>query len=143
MKVIKAEGWNNKYCGPAALSAITRKPLPEVTRVLREISGRRAIRGTHHAWMIMALRQLGFTTGDMSGYCYKAKNEKEPTLATWLRENYRNPNEIILVVLTGHYVVVKGRKLVDNKHPNGVSVKRFPNRRKRVKRFWIVEKANG
>ena len=66
-----------------------------------------------------------------------------PTLAAFLRT--RPPelmNAYLLIEVTRHFVVVKGRKFADTK-TNGepVFISKAPGRRKRVKAVWVVTKA--
>ncbi len=60
-----------------------------------------------------------------------AKGER-PTLARWLRERYPfQMDRIYLVNITGHFVVVRGRKFVDNKTMEPVFIRQAPGRRSR------------
>lgn len=79
--VIKAAQGHNRYCGPAALSALARIDTREAARVLREVSGKAKICGVAERYMVAALARLGFLvehhpiTRDDDG--------KLPTLAAW------------------------------------------------------------
>ena len=60
--------------------------------------------------------------------------EEDSTFARWLRE--RKPDEVnakYLVLLTGHWVAVKGRKMIDTYTKTPTFIRRAPHRRKRVK----------
>jgi hypothetical protein len=133
---------SNHYCGPAAIALLTGRHVDDVAYVLREMSGRRAIKGVNNRWMVAALASMGrmalpVPTGAI------ARGGLAPTLTQALAGclKGRRPDAAFLLIVTGHYVVIQGRKLWDNKHPDGVYLGECPYRRKRVKAVWAVEKA--
>jgi hypothetical protein len=69
-------------------------------------------------------------------------DHKRPTLAGWLRKP-RDIEQAYLVVTTHHYLIVKGRKIIDNHFPDGVWLRQYKGRRARVERVWAVGKGRG
>lgn len=144
MRVEKRPG-GNRYCGPAALSAIVGLTTDSAAQILREITGQRAIGGVTIASMSEALRRLGFRIHDPIRYREaRAGSLQRPTLARWLREYPRGAEEVVLVCITGHFLVVKGHKIYDNHHPDGVWIRSYQGsgvgRRSRLKWSGIVQK---
>lgn len=62
----------------------------------------------------------------------------KPTLARWLAER-PDKSATYVVQVTGHYVLVSGRKFVDT-HTRGqwVNIGDAPRRRKRVEHVWMI-----
>lgn len=61
-----------------------------------------------------------------------------PTLAQWMRSK-RNPDVFYIVELSGHWVLVRGRKFIDTATKGEwVFLRSAPHRRKRVKNVWMV-----
>ena len=144
MKVNRRPG-GNRYCGPAALSAIAGITTDTAAQVLREITGRRAICGVTIAAMREALRRLGFRVHDPIRYLdAQAGSLQRPTLARWLQEYPRGAEDIVLVCLTGHYLIVKDRRIYDNHHPDGIGTQSYQGpgvgRRSRLRWSGIIQK---
>jgi len=123
------------------LSLLTGLHVDEVTNMLRAQRGYETyIRGVKGHEMFAVLDSLGFG-------CYPViltheELFKKQTVAAWLRAKcaMRTPGTKFLVNVTDHYIVVCGRKIYDNKHPDGVSIRQYPHRRQRVVKSWIVRK---
>jgi hypothetical protein len=129
MGVIKADKGHNQYCGPGALSALTGIDTEQAARLLRHVSGRRYIKGTHRGTMLRALFLLGYDAQPVDfGH--------RPTLAEWLRHS--RDSGAYLVELTTHWCVVTDRRYIDNTRPDGVALSQAPNRRARVDRAWLI-----
>lgn len=127
MKVIRNAN-DNTFCGPAALSLITGKPVSECTAALRAATGRRAIFGVAYREMMAVLPMLGYIAAPIP------IGDKPPTLAALLRKlKDRRPEDVYLLSVTDHYLVLRGRKIYDNRNPEGVFVRQYPHRRVRVK----------
>ena len=132
----------NRYCGPAAISAVTGMTTAEAAKLLRVVSGARSIKGTDSALMRDALRECGIKMGEdiraarpgdslrvpaqvypsiegdytFSAYCFE-------TLARWLSttrlilEANRWPwqefaQRVFLVVAGNHWQLIQGDKYV-------------------------------
>lgn len=125
----------NTWCGPAAISIITGLGYDEAIDLLKRVTGKRAIRGVSRNEMFRALQAIGWDCKDRWEYT----KEHRPTLAWWLRQ--RGDEEMdttFLVNVTGHYVVVRGRKIADNLVMAPVWLREYPHRRKRVKVVWSM-----
>lgn len=131
---------SNTYCGPAALALLTDQHVDAVTYTLRCLRNGRSVRGVYSEQMLEALRLLGhravFTpTMSAEHNLYGTY----PTLTQALRAlKGRGADDRFLVLITGHYIVLKGRKVFDNKHPEGIWLKECPYRRRRVRGVWKV-----
>lgn len=127
----------NRFCGPAALSAISGKLTDVTAKTLRDVSGRRSITGTTQNEMWCAAEALGFRLIPSS------LSPRGVTLAEWLRRVERPEGRLFLVSAGNHWVVISGRRfvcgrtgeIVDFKHPK-------VKRRARVKATFIVVEAS-
>lgn len=134
LKVVREQG-DNSYCGPASLSIITGQPVSEITRILREVTGRTQIKGCYNSWLDFALRKLDYVMVPLPTL---GKSDK-PTVAKWLKEHKDRPADTTyLLNVTNHYIVIRGRKIADNHNPNGVFLRQYGHRRKRVVRAWRI-----
>jgi hypothetical protein len=108
----------------------------EVIRVIqRNRNNRRQVRGTHPHELQHAFRHFG---RDMQLVADLSRNS--PTLATWERERTDwEFEQAWLLIVTGHWVAVRGRWLVDT-WTGGVPVRiaDAPRRRKRVRFAYRV-----
>lgn len=101
MKLHRIRG-GNRYCGPSAVSALTGAPTHEVARIMRRISGRRAIMGVP-TWLICEVLRERFGLGLRR--CLAAKDgTTRVTVAKWLRG--RKPGTYLLIA-SNHYSVVR------------------------------------
>lgn len=130
---------SNRYCGPAAIALLTGVHVDEAARALRIVSRKRAIKGATNRQMMDAMYMLGYMAVPVPT---GATGKHRPTLTQVLAGSLRNrqPETAYLMVVTGHYVVIRGRKLYDNRHPDGIWLGECPYRRKRVRGLWVVEK---
>jgi len=135
MKVIRNDR-DNRYCGPAALSLITGRPVSECTEELRRHTGQRAIRGVYRNDLLDVSRRMG--TRLINVPVIGTPGQQRPTLVKLLRQlRERHADDVYLINITGHYIVLKGIKLFDNVNPDGVFIRRYAHRRKRVKYVWM------
>jgi hypothetical protein len=128
---------SNRFCGPAAISALTGVHVDDAARTLRILSHRQAIKGVSASYMTAALAKLGWQALSVPLGVRKGKPTLTQALAGVLRD--RKPAKAFLVGITGHWVVIQGRKLYDNRHPEGIFLGECPYRRKRVTHVWAVE----
>lgn len=131
-------GVRQVFCGPFAASAVTGKCVEDIEERINEHRKKDAgskITTTYNHDLVYALKKLG----------YRVEYEREhyekypcPTLARWMRE--RDDLEAsYLVLVTGHWVAVKGRKFVDTFTGLPVFLKAAPHRRKRIQIVLRVE----
>jgi len=119
----------NRYCGPAAISALTGITTTDAARLLRHVTGRRSITGVYCSDVIQALRLVGMTV-----YSVDSWNETPPTITQWRK---RRPSGDLLVSVTGHLITVKGNRFWDNSHHHGAPLTSLPAR-KRVQSVFRV-----
>src|SRR5688572_20955201 len=135
------------WCGPAAVAAVTDRPVSEVMALARHFTGKRSPKGMHPGTLKAVLNALGYTTTEVfsAGLEFCAGNPQwNPTLAKWTRENaavFRAAPCIALV--SNHYVTVQGRSLIDNHTKEMTPLKRAPWRRARVARVFQVNRVAG
>lgn len=132
---------SNRYCGPSALSAITGLSTGDTAALLRKVSGKRSIKGTHTSHMRSALLQLGYsmhTWFDYDGLPAKGR----PTLLQWAKK--RAPGGDVYLLSVGyHWALVQGRRYVCGMVGKTVSLKESPKKRARVRAAWrIVREGN-
>ena len=153
---------SNKFCGPAAIASLTGVHVDEAAYALRVATGRRAIKGVRSNGMVDALKLLGYSATQVKleqvtvkqpvpharaygitiwKWRKPGKRCTAPTLVSVLRTIAdRKPEDKYLVIITGHYVTIQGRKLYDTKHPEGIFLGQCPYRRRRVRGLWLVAK---
>jgi hypothetical protein len=142
---------SNRFCGPNALAALTGRHVDDTAHALRIVTKRKAIKGVFNRHMVAALELLGYRatlvpvqrplTAVMVHRTKAARTAQAfPTLTQVLRGALKGRGAApYLVNTTGHYVVIRGRMLFDNKHPEGIRLTECPYRRKRVKAIYAVE----
>jgi hypothetical protein len=134
--IIQAEKGHNRYCGPAALSAICRIDTAKAAEVLREVTGKRAIKGVWEGQMVKALRKLG----------YRALQLNVPadiSLAAWLKANplRERGTKVYLIAAGHHYITVQGRRGVCNQTQGVVPLAEIKKRRAKVQSVYVISKA--
>jgi len=163
MKVKRSER-SNSFCGPAALSLLSGKHVDDCVKEVHAyrnrdgfLSGfrRRSVKGMSNTEMLRVLLRMGYdNTGvcSLNGYNMKTLAGPEyivvpkvitaPTLVAfmrWLKKQPQwNAKKTYLINITGHYIVMKGIKLFDNRHPEGIFFGKYGHRRARVKYAWEV-----
>lgn len=124
---------NTCWCGPSAISIITGCGYDDAIARLKLDTGKTVIKGVAPQPIKRVLYAMGFSSADR-------ELPTEPlTLAAW--EANRPPvdrDKTFLVMVTGHYLVVKGRKACDNRTKAPVWLKDMHSRRARVQHVWEV-----
>ena len=128
----------NKYCGPAAISALAGVSTDDAARAIREYSGRRAVRGAHLLEVDYALHLLsGLRT-------VPTPNPGQLTLARWCRERSPEDKDKTFLLCVGpisrgnHWIVVQGNYQVDSHQREPVFLKDAKHRRKYVEAVWEI-----
>lgn len=133
------------WCGIAALATLTGRATSECRDVIaayRRARGnaRPKITGVFNSEMEHALQQFGFRPRMVARFRGPAKTR--PTFAKWLRTREGAlKTGALLVLIRRHYVVVEGKRFVDNRHTDPLWIKDASGRRKRVWRVYLVERA--
>ena len=133
-----------RFCGPGALSAITGRTAECGAAWINVERGRpawRLVQGCSNHQVRRALRKLGYIARRqyVCNVITRSGRFLKPTVMQWLDQRIHK-SATYLVVVTGHYVVVRGNQLVDNQHGNPVHVERSKHIRKRVRMVFIIER---
>lgn len=128
---------SNRYCGPGALAILSGLSTGETAKLLRELTGRRAIMRIGHDALLVALGRLGIPALDVVRY---VKIEPRPPLWNWALTAARGT---YLVSVTGHFVVVEKKdngviEVTDNLTIYPITLAKFWGRQKRVRRVSKV-----
>jgi hypothetical protein len=146
----------NRYCGPLVIAAITGKSTAEAAASLRRITGREsAVKKVRHDELIATLSALGFVmrrmtiprrVADVPMFGRKVRKWIGPTLTEWLRtgRDRQHENSPYIVHVSHHYLLVKGRKMIDTfTDGEWTWLREAPHRRKRVLSAWRIEQREG
>lgn len=132
--VTHTKGDRNRYCGPSALSAVTKMNTGEAARLLRHVSGQTSIKGcyTHHLLKALELCNVNATRWRFEG--------KRPTLAGWLKKTVkkRTSDRVFLVVAGHHFQLIQGRRYVCGITGEVVSIK-DPKVKRRARVSEVIE----
>ncbi len=132
LHTIKGDG-RRVMCGPGAISAITGKDVADVKAMVYKVKGVRYVCRMSNGHMISTLLRFGYRIRS------RAEFNPKPTLARWLKSRAPGKlNSVYLVRLRGHFMVVKGRKAIDNMTVDPVFIRQAPNRRARVHIVWEI-----
>lgn len=131
MRLLNTITGRNKYCGPAAVSAVAGVSTDRAAALMRHKGGRRSIRGAFNHEVLGAFRYLGWDNIMTDSF----RKGRRPTLARWL-DGDRCRKSAYLVNVTGHYVVVRGDWFADSRQREPVHVDAAPGRRARVVKTW-------
>jgi len=111
-------------CGPAAIAMITGRTLQQAKEAVYAEKGKRHVCRMSMGLVLDVLLSLGWI-------CSESVLGGRPTFAAWLREHDRG-DDVWLVVLTNHFMVVQGDVAGDNVTMRPVPLAEAPNRRARV-----------
>lgn len=113
---------HNRYCGPAALAAITGINTGQAAALLRWVGNRRSITGAGDEDMLAALYIHGFEL-DRTESHYP---QKLMTLRKWLDNHYTG--QLVLVSAGRHWWAIEGDKCVDsfNRRPTPIEQIHMP-----------------
>jgi len=133
------------YCGPFAFAAITGNSFVESRARLNRARLNRAndrpenrgIRGCSDWTLTCALNSSGYHPSLF--YRTPSGGVDRKNLNQWLKTLSRDDDSIYLVLLTGHWIVVKGRSvMIDNHTSRPVPVFMGPWQRKTVKKVYVI-----
>lgn len=120
------------WCGPGALSIITGWDYETARQSFVRVTGKRSITRVYNHQMLKCLNEAGFRT-------IKHCPDDNMTLAAWLKARPpEHMDKTFLVQVTGHYIVVRGRKACDNRTKEPVFLTKMHSRRARVQCVWEV-----
>ena len=131
---------SNRYCGPAALALIAGIHVDDSARILRETTGKRAIKSCSVHGLTAGLMRCGYLTFPIARGPMIPRGMR-PTLTGFLRDiGGLRETETALVLITGHYVVLRGGMLYDNRNAGGIEIAGSRYSRCRVIQGWRVER---
>mgnify|MGYP003635946389 FL=1 len=128
----------NRYCGPAVISCVTGMNTGEAARLIRSVSGQKAVRGSFTTHVRKAFELCGIES-------FRKTNSRNCTLAAWLRESkdIRTTGRVFFVVAGHHFQLIEGRRYVCGRTMDIVSIKdKSVKRRCRVEEVYEL-KAEG
>ena len=159
----------NRYCGPLVIAALLGVSTTEAAAKVRDTDPRiTAVKGMYNSTMVSTLRNNGYRvieetvpkhlvrkpfagthwsydwrrdSQDTDESAYSPLMKVGPTFAEWLRSRDECQRvSTYVVVVSNHYVLVSGRKMVDT-FTKGVwtAIGKAPHRRKRVESVYRVE----
>lgn len=130
---------HNRYCGPGALSSIFGVSTGEAAEALRNSYGRRAIRGAYYHEMMAAIQEFNGLAYPFSiRYHRPNRTVGKTTLSRFIKKRDAIRNEVCLLNVGWHYVVIKGNRFCDNHTMKVVSTNGCPHRRRRFHKGWII-----
>ena len=105
--VTKKNPRSNRYCGPAAMSAILGITTDEAAATLREVTGRRSIKCTHGYEIHSALQMYGVR---MQQNYREVVQHKGESFRNWAKRTieHRGFDRVFLVSAGKHWRVVQG-----------------------------------
>ena len=117
----------NSYCGPFAIAALTGRTTDDVAALVRSFTGRRYIKWMCTSDVERALRRLGRTVRT-------TRFGKAPTLNQWINK-YAKPDTSYVVLVTGHFIVVRNNRYACSVHRTPVRLDDAPGKRRRVQGY--------
>lgn len=145
MQLYEIQNKGNRYCGPAAISAIAGITTVEAAALIRQQSSRRsslpraAVKGTHDHEVDCALRALGFR---MTTFVYPLNSEaahRRVNLRRWAKDFARG-EDVYLVAAGHHWILVQGRYAMCGKTINLVAIADHPHARMFVTKAYRITK---
>ena len=114
---------SNRFCVPAALSALTGLHVDRITELLKEEIGDQPIEGILYPLALKILNRLGFKYQEIT-----ARQRKEIK------------NGLFLVCFPGHVGVIEGLTFYDSANPMGLDLRSGQHPRQRVTKVFKVWK---
>jgi hypothetical protein len=155
--IVDEKNNTNRYCGPSAISAVTGMATGSASKLIREINGRRAIKGAYIYEVTAALDKCNITVTDSCPTTLGVKlpdgsprkawvQQPRVTLAQWLKHSktIRTSGRIFLLVAGNHYQLVSGRKFTCGRVRDIISIRaNGVKRRSRVERVFELTAREG
>jgi hypothetical protein len=135
---------HNSYCGPSALAYLTRTDPDYAAAQFRKWSHKRSIKGVSNSLMLFTLRMLGFKPFEAVPRSLRPIDNtrwpsvRYPTFKQWWLST--EEEAVYLVNITGHYIVLDGLRVYDNRFREGQAFHVCPYLNRRVKAAWRIEK---
>lgn len=133
------------FCGPTALAALMGVPSVEVER---NVLAHRATHGTPRRNVLRGAVVRGMWSSEIapvalaSGWrATECFSHPKPTFAQWCALG--RGDDAWLVLVTHHYVAVRGKWFADSHNRTPIPVRKARHKRKRVVRYWKLERMEG
>lgn len=128
------------WCGIGALSAALQIPTSEAKRRIRSASLRRYIKAVTYTEMAHA---VSFAGHPIRREYYRRNPDECPTLKDWLHSKYRKFDEVNIICITGHWIVVKNDEWVCSMNQKARHVDDCPYLRARVRHVVRFQTSSG
>ena len=133
------------WCGPSAAAIITGRTLKYCHNKFAKLRGKepRYIKGVYNSEMRKVLWDMGYICQSIRFDLIKGKRSKVmPTLSNWINDiqNTEQFRSVVLINVTGHYVVAQKGMVCDNQYPEPMPVIAHGSARKRIVEAWIVRR---
>lgn len=127
------------WCGPYAVAATTGVAVEVIEEKINEQrlkAPTTPVRRSSVDELCHVLSELGYEGTITSGFRFKDRSSSgrsRPTLAAWLKGRRGDEMKTSYIVLvTGHFVAVRGRKIICSQTREARFIRNAPGRRKRV-----------
>jgi len=137
-------GRKQRYCGPAAISALTGRTAECAAAWInhrRGKPGHHVVVGSGGREIKDTLESLGympFQEYPSPHFGYRPASDKHPTFSCWLDER-EHKSGLYLVMLSDHCIAVEGNKLCDSQCPDGIHVEKSGFLRRRVEAAYLID----
>jgi hypothetical protein len=129
LRAVKHDADRRLWCGPAAIASVTGLKTSKVYPACDAVVGHNARKMYQHQ-VAAVLRDLGFTA-----YSNVVPNPR-PTFTAFRRERQPHLRKTPLIVyVTGHFLVLQGNRVVDNKATSPILASESRSARRRVKGY--------
>ena len=138
-KLFPVEG-ENVHCGPAAIAAVTGKPLERILRLTgRHPMSALEMQDTMERLGFPCQRDLRLLNAQLERW---RKKPVRTTLGGWLRQGYHQDGAAHIVFVTGHAVAVAGGEICDNGFmfstiPQPVEFRATRSRKRLANEVWL------
>ncbi len=144
IRPVNVDNHPRPYCGPSAMSALTGLSVNATEILYKSIRQcNKTIRGVSHTESLQALERLNLdvVTSYVAGSI--------ETLNQWVKRTYEMRKEhrgcVFLIEIggmrtAGHYVTVKGHRVVCNHVSRPVGIDNYPMKRRKVRRVTMIKR---
>lgn len=159
LNALKVVAKHPKWCGPSAMSIITGRTVNYCAKLcaneanfgrdLRRLHTSRTIKGVYNSEIERALGKMGFQMIPVDVPLIKSKKVffkpgeaqyNKPTLRAYMAgRGGAEWKGVMLVNVTGHYVVVHKDTVSDN-HQQDMHYSEHKYRRKKIDRMWLIKR---
>lgn len=150
LRPVTRRSGQNRFCGPAVISALTGRSTQDGSRLIRHYTGKHAVTGTTDMDLIKALNACGihaYRVGVPAQMIPDPKwssgfRKEQPTLARWLDDRPPELRDEVLLISAGHHwQLVKGDQFVCGQVRKVVPIThKKVHRRARVREVWQLRK---